>query len=172
MVLGILDAASSVVDLTECGLYEPGLHETVLALTDLVGRTGLTPYDVSRRSGELKHVLVTHSPDDELMLRFVLRSPGQLPRLRESLADLERTLRAGRQVNEDGKLIGVIGPISSLGVVFQDQRRLMCVDPISGRVCWSRTDVPQGCELFGDEEGLAHLRAPATGRCLNGHSRK
>jgi 23S rRNA (uracil747-C5)-methyltransferase len=97
-VLGILDADSTVVDLTACGLYEPGLHQTVLALTELVGRTGLRPYDLRRRSGELKHVLVTHSPDKELMLRFVLRSPGQLPRLRESLPDIERTLPGTRVV--------------------------------------------------------------------------
>jgi 23S rRNA (uracil747-C5)-methyltransferase len=97
-VLGILDPGSVVVDLTACGLYEPGLHEAVLALPGLVGRAGLTPYDVRRRSGELKHVLVTHSPEDELMLRFVLRSPGQLPRLREALPDIRRTLPGARVV--------------------------------------------------------------------------
>jgi outer membrane protein assembly factor BamB/tetratricopeptide (TPR) repeat protein len=60
--------------------------------------------------------------------------------------------RATRQTDEDGKWVGVIGPITSRGVVFQDQRRLLCLDPTSGDVRWSRTDVPQGCELFGDEE--------------------
>jgi 23S rRNA (uracil747-C5)-methyltransferase len=34
----------------------------------------LLPYDVPKGRGELKHVLVTVSPDGELMLRFVLRS--------------------------------------------------------------------------------------------------
>ncbi|WP_460933331.1 methyltransferase domain-containing protein [Phycicoccus ginsengisoli] len=91
-VLGILDSHGGAVDLTGCGLYEPGLREAVLALPGLVARSGLTPYDVARRSGELKHVLVTHSPDGELMVRFVLRSPGQLPRLREALSDLATTL--------------------------------------------------------------------------------
>lgn len=86
--LGILDATGAGVDLRHCGLYEPGLHEAVLALPDLVADLGLTPYDVPRRTGELKHVLVTHSPDDELMVRFVLRSPGQLGRLRRGLPQL------------------------------------------------------------------------------------
>ncbi len=60
------------------------------------------------------------------------------------------SFRAPRPMDE-GKWIGVIGPVTSRGVVFQDQRRLVCVDALSGEVRWSRTDVPQGCDLFGDE---------------------
>jgi hypothetical protein len=58
----------------------------------------------------------------------------------------------------DGKWIGVIGPMTSRGCVFQDQRRLLCVDPLSGEVLWSRNDVPPGCDLFGDERYV--LAAP------------
>ena len=97
--LGILDAAGAGVDLRHCGLYEPGLHEAVLALPDLVGALELTPYDVPRRTGELKHVLVTHSPDDELMVRFVLRSTGQLARLERGLPDLLTALPGLRVVS-------------------------------------------------------------------------
>ena len=96
--LGILDPTGVGVDLRRCGLYEPGLHEAVLRLPDLVGRLGLTPYDVPRRTGELKHVLVTHSPDGELMVRFVLRSPGQLGRLERGLPDLLAGLPGTRVV--------------------------------------------------------------------------
>ena len=35
---------------------------------------------------------------------------------------------------------------------FQEQQQLRCVDPISGETLWSRTDIPAGCELFGDDE--------------------
>lgn len=52
----------------------------------------------------------------------------------------------------DGQWIGVIGPVSQDSCVFQDQRRLVCVDPLSGEVQWTRTDVPVGCDLFGDEQ--------------------
>nr|WP_206070167.1 methyltransferase domain-containing protein [Knoellia sp. DB2414S] len=97
-VLGILDDDSRVVDLTRCGLYEPGLHEAVLRLPQLVGEIGLTPYDVATRNGELKHLLVTHSPDGELMLRFVLRSEGQLRRLREHLPTIQRVLPTAKVV--------------------------------------------------------------------------
>ena len=60
--------------------------------------------------------------------------------------------RASRPTDAEGKSMGTIGPITSRGVVLQDQRRLVCLDPTSGEVRWSRTDVPSGCELFGDEK--------------------
>jgi outer membrane protein assembly factor BamB len=50
-----------------------------------------------------------------------------------------------------GILLAGLGPVTADGVVFQDQQ-LRCVDPISGETLWSRTDIPQGCELFGDEQ--------------------
>jgi outer membrane protein assembly factor BamB len=51
----------------------------------------------------------------------------------------------------DDKWIGVIGPMTSGGCVYQDQRGLTCVDPLTGVVKWSRSDVPAGCDLFGDD---------------------
>ncbi|WP_131104808.1 methyltransferase domain-containing protein [Ornithinimicrobium sufpigmenti] len=90
--LGILDPGGEGVDLRHCGLYEPELHRAVLALADLVAGSGLTPYDVPTRQGELKHLLVTVSPDDQLMARLVLRSPGQLTRVRELAGPLQQAL--------------------------------------------------------------------------------
>lgn len=97
--LGILDADQRGVDLRHCGLHEPGLAAALPVLADFVADTGLTPYDVPRRTGELKHLLVTHSPNGELMVRFVLRSPGQLPRLRRALSDLLTALPTTRVVS-------------------------------------------------------------------------
>ncbi len=51
-----------------------------------------------------------------------------------------------------GGLVAALGPATPNGVVFQDQQRLRCVDPVSGETLWSRSDVPVGCELFGDDE--------------------
>ena len=97
--VGILDRAGAGVDLRHCGLYEPGLAEVVTQVPGLVSDLGLVPYDVGRRSGELKHVLVTHSPTGELMVRFVLRSPGQLGRIRRALPLLARRLAGLRVVS-------------------------------------------------------------------------
>lgn len=86
--LGILDPGGVGVDLRHCGLHEQGLAETVLELADFVGAAGFTPYDVTTRSGELKHLIVTHSPDGEVMARFVFRSEGQTRKLAALLAEL------------------------------------------------------------------------------------
>ena len=96
--VGILDGRGRGVDLRRCGLYEPGLDEAVLVLPELLAAAGLTPYDVPARQGELKHVLVTHSPDSELMVRLVLRSPGQRRRVLELLPELHRRLPGTRVV--------------------------------------------------------------------------
>ncbi|EWS99574.1 23S rRNA methyltransferase [Intrasporangium oryzae NRRL B-24470] len=88
VTVGILDAHGHGVDLRECGLYEPGLASLVPLLADAVDDLGLEPYDVPGRQGELKHVIVTHSPDGEVMLRFVLRSRRHLALLESRLPGL------------------------------------------------------------------------------------
>jgi 23S rRNA (uracil747-C5)-methyltransferase len=95
---GILDRSGHGVDLRNCGLYEPGLETIVRRLADFVTALGLTPYDVPRRTGELKHLIVTHSPDGESMIRFVMRSPGQLGRLRAALPELQAAVPGARVV--------------------------------------------------------------------------
>ncbi|MCU1537301.1 MAG: rRNA m(5)U-747 methyltransferase [Humibacillus sp.] len=92
VTLGILDETGRGVDLRACGLYEPGLHELLPRLADVIDRLGLEPYDVPSRRGELKHLLVTHSPDGEVMLRLVLRSQKHLALLRSRLPILVEAL--------------------------------------------------------------------------------
>ena len=77
--LGILGPSGTGVDLQGCGLHTPGLQRFLPQLSAFVAEAGLTPYSVPERSGELKHVIVTESPDGELMVRFVLRSRAELP---------------------------------------------------------------------------------------------
>lgn len=96
---GILDGDRRGVDLRDCGLYEAGLHVTVRQLTAFVTELGLTPYDVPARTGELKHLIVTHSPDGASMIRFVMRSPGQLGRLRGALPQLRAAVPSARVVS-------------------------------------------------------------------------
>lgn len=86
--LGILDPEGVGVDLRRCGLYSPVMHRLLPDLAALVTLADLTPYDVPSRRGELKHLLVTESPDGEVMVRWVLRSTGALPRLRKHLPTL------------------------------------------------------------------------------------
>lgn len=92
VTLGILDDAGRGVDLRECGLYEPGLARTFPVLADFIDSLRLEPYDVPARRGQLKYLIVTHSPDDELMIRFVLRTGHEVPRIRKALPRLVAAL--------------------------------------------------------------------------------
>lgn len=81
-------------DLRDCGLYEQGMQTVFDAVARAITRAGLTPYDVSSRTGELKNVIVTLSPDAECMVRFVLRSTAQLDALRAEVPTLRSELAA------------------------------------------------------------------------------
>lgn len=90
--LGILDAAGRGVDLQECGLHTAGIREALPRVAAFVREARLEPYDVGSRRGELKHVLLTESPDGGLMVRFVLRSTEALARVRKHLPGLRAAL--------------------------------------------------------------------------------
>ena len=86
--LGILDRDLAGVDLRDCGLHSPGLTAALGRIASWISSTGLVPYDVASRSGELKHVLLTESPDRELLLRLVVRSTAFEARVRSRLPAL------------------------------------------------------------------------------------
>ncbi len=86
--LGILDRDFHGIDLRDCGLHSAGLTSSLERIAAWISGTGLTPYDVATRAGELKHVLLTASPDGELMLRLVLRSTALEARIRSRLPAL------------------------------------------------------------------------------------
>jgi 23S rRNA (uracil747-C5)-methyltransferase len=86
--LGILDRDLAGVDLRDCGLHSPGLTTALDRIATWISSTGLTPYDVAARSGELKHVLLTESPDGGLLLRLVVRSTALEARVRSRLPAL------------------------------------------------------------------------------------
>jgi outer membrane protein assembly factor BamB len=84
------------------------------------------------------------------------------------------SFRAGRST-DNGRWIGVIGPLTSRSCVFQDQRRLACVDALTGETLWSRTDAPPNCDLYGDDKFVfaqpmdsttAHVFGALDGRTL------
>jgi len=99
--LGILDPRQhprhhdgTGVDLRDCGLYEDGMKAAFHAIAGAVTAAGLEPYDVAARTGELKNVIVTRSPDRELMVRFVLCSADRLEALRPEVPALREALAA------------------------------------------------------------------------------
>jgi 23S rRNA (uracil747-C5)-methyltransferase len=96
--LGILDERGRGVDLRRCGLYEPGLAATFDPLHRVIADLGIEPYDVPARRGELKYVIVTHSPGGEHVVRFVVRSEAGLAAVRGALPAVLAAVPSARVV--------------------------------------------------------------------------
>ena len=90
-LLGMLHRDGTPVDLTACPLYPASFEPVFAVLKTFIARAGLTPYNVARKRGELKFILLTQSTlDGGLMLRFVLRSEAKLGQLRAALPWLQQ----------------------------------------------------------------------------------
>ncbi|MEO3989286.1 23S rRNA (uracil(747)-C(5))-methyltransferase RlmC [Pseudocitrobacter cyperus] len=92
-LLGMLHRDGTPVDLTDCPLYPASFAPVFAALKPFIARAGLTPYNVARKRGELKYLLLTESQrDGGMMLRFVLRSEAKVEQLRAALPGLQAQL--------------------------------------------------------------------------------
>ena len=92
-LLGMLHRDGTPEDLTDCPLYPDSFAPVFAALKPFIARAGLTPYNVARKRGELKYLLLTESQlDGGMMLRFVLRSEAKLAQLRAALPSLQAQL--------------------------------------------------------------------------------
>lgn len=94
-LFGMLHRDGTPEDLTSCPLYPASFAAVFAQLKPFIARAGLTPYNVARKRGELKYLLLTESQlDGGLMLRFVLRSETKLEQLRAALPWLQARLPA------------------------------------------------------------------------------
>lgn len=92
-LLGMLHRDGTPVDLCACPLYPASFAPMFSVLKTFIARAGLTPYNVARKRGELKYLLLTESTsNDGVMLRFVLRSDSKLAQLRAALPWLQQQL--------------------------------------------------------------------------------
>ncbi|WP_269933961.1 23S rRNA (uracil(747)-C(5))-methyltransferase RlmC [Serratia liquefaciens] len=92
-LLGMLHRDGTPVDLSACPLYPASFAPMFAVLKNFIARAGLTPYNVARKRGELKYLLLTESTHSGgVMLRFVLRSDSKLAQLRAALPWLQQQL--------------------------------------------------------------------------------
>ena len=92
-LLGMLHRDGTPVDLTDCPLYPDSFAPVFAVIKPFIARAGLTPYNVARKRGELKYLLLTESQrDGGMMLRFVLRSESKLEQLRAAMPALQAQL--------------------------------------------------------------------------------
>ena len=90
IVLGLINKKGEAVSLVACPLYPEPMQELLGYLQKWIGEAGVTPYRIDKKRGEAKFVLLTRSSAGEYMLRFVLRSREQLPRIEAALPQLQK----------------------------------------------------------------------------------
>lgn len=91
-VFGLVQRNGEAVDLCDCPLYPDSFSPVLATLKPFIARAGLTPYNIERRRGELKYLLLTESTQGGMMLRFVLRSHTKLTQLCHALPWLQQQL--------------------------------------------------------------------------------
>jgi len=97
--IGILDADGHGIDLRNCGVIAPALRFMFPIIERFIRELKLIPYDVPKRKGELKHVILTLSDTGAIMVRWVLRTKKHFVALRNSLPEFVQTLPPGSVVS-------------------------------------------------------------------------
>lgn len=90
-ILGILNHNQQPIDLSCCPLYSVELQKVLTNLKHFISSIGLVPYNIKKKRGELKFIILM-SHNNQLMLRFVLRSKNMIERLRSSLNKLYKNI--------------------------------------------------------------------------------
>jgi 23S rRNA (uracil747-C5)-methyltransferase len=89
-IVGIVRSDLTSVDLTHCPLTPPHIVGLITTVKELLKEIGLSPYDVVKRTGELKNLIVLSNQDaSEGILRFVLRSREGVPRIRKQVPRIQ-----------------------------------------------------------------------------------
>lgn len=86
---GIVLGLDEEVSLIDCPLYDEKMQRVLHTVQEWLRELGIKGYDVKKKKGELKYVLLTRSSaEGSMMLRFVLRSHGIVSRLQGGLEQL------------------------------------------------------------------------------------
>lgn len=136
-LLGILQRDGSGVDLTDCPLYSDAFRRVFTVLKPFIARAGLTPYNVVRKRGELKYLLLTQSTlDGAMMLRFVLRSDTKLAQLEAAMPWLLEQLPELKVVSANIQPVHMAIMEGEREVIFTDARALL--ENFNGVPLWIR----------------------------------
>jgi 23S rRNA (uracil747-C5)-methyltransferase len=117
-------------DLSDCGLYVPEISAALPIIRAWLEQLAIAPYDIERRSGELKYVLLSAGADQRLLLRLVLASgtwqariSSAMPWLLSALPKLRVlsiNLQPVHQAIVEGPLEIVLSDIDALEVRVND----------------------------------------------------
>lgn len=89
-ILGIMHHQQAV-DLCQCPLYDEQMQRTLAELKHIIKTLQLVPYNINKKKGELKFIILTQA-QNQFMLRFVLRSSKMQAKLADSIAWIQQML--------------------------------------------------------------------------------
>ena len=85
-ILGIQND-NAVIDLCDCPLYSANMQHILKLVRTYIRKQGLVPYNINKRKGELKFVIINESrigDESYFMLRFVLKSQKFVDKIKNS----------------------------------------------------------------------------------------
>ncbi|MBD2796959.1 23S rRNA (uracil(747)-C(5))-methyltransferase RlmC [Xenorhabdus sp. 18] len=130
-LLGMLHRDGRTVDLCDCPLYPEYFQAVFAVIKTFIAKAGLVPYNVERKKGELKHILLTESrANGEIMLRFVLRSETKLAQLERALPWLKEQLPQATVISANIQPIHMAILEGEKEIIFTD--RLMLKEIFNG----------------------------------------
>lgn len=93
-ILGMVND-NEAIDLCDCPLYTTSMQNILKMVRTYIRKQGLVPYNINKRKGELKFVIITESTTEEtngFMIRFVMRSHKFVEKIRNSLQQLQNKI--------------------------------------------------------------------------------
>jgi outer membrane protein assembly factor BamB len=91
-------------------------------------------------------------PSEAILWRRSILGPNANPAspipVRSRVSTTPWGTRRYNAIDSSGRRLGMSGSISLLGIVFQNQEDLYCVDPLTGDTIWVRNGVPIGSEIY------------------------
>ena len=94
-VLGIQNA-DETVDLCDCPLYTHSMQSILKIVRSYIRKQGLVPYNINKRKGELKFVIINESVsagEHKYMLRFVVKSDKFVQKIRDTYKQLQEKIQ-------------------------------------------------------------------------------
>ncbi|WP_392562072.1 23S rRNA (uracil(747)-C(5))-methyltransferase RlmC [Orbus sturtevantii] len=121
-ILGIMTNGEPI-DLCDCPLYSTSMRFTLYKVRKLIKKLALVPYNIGKKKGELKFIILTQA-DDQFMLRFVLRSDKEHYKIANSIAYIQQNITqlAVVSVNIQPEHAAIVE--GSLEFILTKQRRL------------------------------------------------
>ncbi len=92
-VIGITNDSLVGVEILDCPLHDVQINRIFQESKDLIRNCGIPPYDVAKKQGELKYLVVRYSSSSgEALVRLVMKSTGLLERAKRFAELLQKRL--------------------------------------------------------------------------------